>query len=125
VKKWLFLGGAIISEVTGSLSLKAALDHPAWYVLMAAGFAGAFVFLSLVLRAGLPLGVAYGIWGALGVALTALFSALLFGEPLTPVMGAGLVLIIGGVLCIELGRQRAERVRSDRVRERGDAAETS
>jgi small multidrug resistance pump len=125
VKKWLFLGGAIISEVTGSLSLKAALDHPAWYVLMAAGFAGAFVFLSLVLRAGLPLGVAYGIWGALGVALTALFSALLFGEPLTPVMGAGLVLIIAGVLCIELGRQRAERVRSERVRERGDAAETS
>jgi small multidrug resistance pump len=125
VKKWLFLGGAIISEVTGSLSLKAALEQPAWYVLMAAGFAGAFVFLSLVLRAGLPLGVAYGIWGALGVALTALFSALLFGEPLTPVMGAGLVLIIAGVLCIELGRQRAERVRSERVRERGDAAETS
>ena len=120
MKKWLFLGGAIVSEVTGSLSLKAALDHPAWYALMAAGFAGAFVFLSLVLRAGLPLGVAYGIWGALGVALTALFSALLFGEPLTPVMGAGLVLIIGGVLCIELGRQHAER-----VRERGEAAEPS
>jgi small multidrug resistance pump len=54
VKKWLFLGGAIVSEVTGSLSLKAALDHPAWYALMGAGFAGAFVFLSLVLRAGLP-----------------------------------------------------------------------
>jgi small multidrug resistance pump len=54
------------------------------------------------------------------VALTALFSALLFGEPLTPVMGAGLVLIIGGVLCIELGRQRAER-----VRERGHTTEPS
>ena len=111
MKKWLFLGGAIVSEVTGSLSLKAGLEHPAWYALMVAGFAGAFVFLSLVLRAGLPLGVAYGIWGALGVALTALFSALLFGEPLTPVMGAGLALIIGGVLCIELGRQRAEKTR--------------
>jgi small multidrug resistance pump len=114
VKKWLFLGGAIVSEVTGSLSLKAALDHPGWYTLMAAGFAGAFVFLSLVLRAGLPLGVAYGIWGALGVALTALFSALLFGEPLTPIMGLGLALIIAGVLCIELGRQRAERAREAR-----------
>ena len=111
MKKWLFLGGAIVTEVTGSLSLKAGLENPGWYALMAAGFAGAFVFLSLVLRAGLPLGVAYGIWGALGVALTALFSALLFGEPLTPVMGAGLVLIIGGVLCIELGRQRAEKSR--------------
>ena len=30
-------------------------------------------------------------------------TALLFGEPLTPIMGAGLLLIIGGVLCIETG----------------------
>jgi len=121
VKKWLFLAGAILSEVTGSLSLKAALEHPGWYALMALGFAGAFVFLSLVLRAGLPLGVAYGIWGALGVALTALLSALLFGEPLTPIMGAGLLLIIGGVLCIELGRQRAEKIREARPRKSGEA----
>jgi small multidrug resistance pump len=45
------------------------------------------------------------------VALTALLSALLFSEPLTPIMGVGLVLIMGGVLCIELGRQRAEKAR--------------
>src|SRR5699024_11386791 len=32
------------------------------------------------LKAGLGLGVAYGIWGAMGVALTALFGAVLFGE---------------------------------------------
>ena len=121
MKKWLFLAGAILSEVTGSLSLKAALEHPGWYALMALGFAGGFVFLSLVLRAGLPLGVAYGIWGALGVALTALLSALLFGEPLTPIMGAGLLLIIGGVLCIELGRQRAEKIREARLRTSGEA----
>jgi ABC-type transporter Mla maintaining outer membrane lipid asymmetry ATPase subunit MlaF len=46
---------------------------------------------------------------------------LLFGEPLTPIMGAGLLLIIGGVLCIELGRQRAEKIREARLRKSGEA----
>lgn len=102
-KKWIFLGVAIVSEVAGSLSLKAALDHPAWYVLVAVGYLAAFVMLDQVLRAGLPLGVAYGIWGALGVAFTAGMSATLFSEALTAVMGVGIALVIAGVLCIELG----------------------
>jgi small multidrug resistance pump len=112
MRKWLFLAGAITTEVTGSLSLKAALDAPGLYVLVVAGFVSAFVFLSFALKAGLPLGVAYGIWGALGVAATALLSSLLFGEPLTPVMVLGLVVIIAGVLLVELGSQHAERTRA-------------
>ena len=100
---WLFLIGAIAAEVTGSLSLKGALDAPALYALVAAGYIGAFVFLSLVLRTGMALGVAYGIWGASGVALTAVASKILFKEPLTPIMLGGIALIIGGVLMVELG----------------------
>ena len=102
-KGWLFLIGAIAAEVTGSLSLKGALDAPALYALVAAGYIGAFVFLSLVLRTGMALGVAYGIWAASGVALTAILSKFLFKEPFTWLMGLGIVLIVGGVLCIELG----------------------
>jgi small multidrug resistance pump len=105
--KWLMLAGAIGSEVTASLSLKAALDQPAWYAAVAVGFLAAFVFLAGALRAGMALGVAYGIWGALGVALTAVFGAVLFGEPLTALMGVGIALIMGGVVTIELGSQRA------------------
>ncbi|MGP4086637.1 hypothetical protein [Streptomyces sp. KR55] len=37
------------------------------------------------------------------MALTSIASRLLFHEPLTEVMGAGIGLIIIGVLCIELG----------------------
>ena len=55
------------------------------------------------MRLGTPLGVAYGIWTAAGVALAAVFSRLLFREPLTPLMGAGIVLIACGVLLVELG----------------------
>jgi small multidrug resistance pump len=36
------------------------------------------------------------------VILTVLLAALLFGEPLTPMMLMGVALVIGGVLCVEL-----------------------
>lgn len=107
--KWLLLAGAIVTEVAGSLSLKGALDQPLLYIVVAVGYLTSFTLLTLVLRAGIPIGVAYGIWGALGVALTALLSALIFAEPLTPLMLAGMALVIAGVLCVEVGSQRAER----------------
>lgn len=114
-KGWVFLIGAILAEVTGSLSLKAALEHQAFYFLMAAGYVGAFVLLAQVLRSGMALGVAYGIWGASGVALTAVFSMLIFGEPLTLLMGIGIVVIIAGVLCVELGAQAGHKQKGGAV----------
>ncbi|WP_425546269.1 DMT family transporter [Agrococcus versicolor] len=111
VRRWLLLGGAIGLEVSASLALKAALDAPALHVLVVAGYVGSFACLGGTLRAGMPLGVAYGIWGATGVALTAVLSTALFAEPLTPLMGIGIVLIIGGVLLVELGSQAAHRRR--------------
>lgn len=41
-KGWLLLTAAILAEVAGSLSLKGALEHPALYVVVAAGYLGAF-----------------------------------------------------------------------------------
>lgn len=107
VQKWLLLAGAIVTEVSGSLSLRAAVDNPAWYAVVVLGYVAAFAFLAAVLRRGMPLGVAYGIWGATGVALTAVLSTVLFAEPFTPLMTAGIALIIGGVLLVEIGSHRA------------------
>lgn len=107
MRKWLLLAGAVATEVTGALSLRAAVDHPAWYAVVAVGYVTAFSLLAAVLRHGMPLGVAYGIWGATGVALTAVLSSAIFGEPFTPVMTLGIALIIGGVLLVEVGSQRA------------------
>ena len=105
--KRLILACAILSEVTGSLSMKAALEHPGWYAVVLVGYVSSFVFLDRVLRAGLPLGVAYGIWGAVGVALTATLSAAFFDEVLTRTTLVGIALVVAGVLFIELGHQRA------------------
>jgi small multidrug resistance pump len=107
VKKWLLLITAILTEVSATLSLRAALDHPAWYIVVVGGYLAAFTALSFVLREGMGLGVAYGIWGATGVVLTAVFATALFGDPLTATMGVGIALVIGGVLCVELGSQAA------------------
>lgn len=104
---WILLACAILSEVTGSMSLKAAMGHPGWYAVTAVGFVAAFICLSGVLRQGMPLGIAYGIWGAIGVALTAFASTVVFNESLNGTMLAGIVLIIAGVLTVELGSQRA------------------
>ena len=64
------------------------------------------------------MGVAYGIWAALGVTLTVLLAAILFGEALTPMMMVGVAMVIGGVLCVELGshKEPAEEPAKEMVR---------
>lgn len=104
---WLALGGAIVSEVSATLALRQALNHPGFYVIVGIGYALAFILLSLTLKAGMPLGVAYGLWGALGVALAAVLSMLVFGEPITVLVALGIALIMAGVLLVEVGAQCA------------------
>lgn len=101
---WAFLAGAILSEVTATLSLRvAAKGRRRWYAVVVTGYLCSFTLLTLTLRHGMGIGVAYGVWAACGVALTAIAGKVLFREPLTWVMGLGIVLIGGGVLLIELG----------------------
>ena len=109
MKKWMFLVAAIAMEVTGSISLKAAMEHPALYAVVTVGYAGSFISLFMALRNGMNLGVGYGIWGATGVAATAVLSLLIFHEPITLLMGIGIVVVMAGVLLIELGSQAAQK----------------
>ena len=69
---WLLLVGAIVCEVGGTLSLRvAATGRRGWYLLVVTAYVAAFSLLGLALAGGLGLGVAYGVWAATGVALTA------------------------------------------------------
>lgn len=105
----MLLAIAIVVEVAATLSLRASQDHSAWLVVVAAGYTGAFVLLTLVLRAGLSIGVAYGIWGAMGTAGTAVLAAAIFGDPFTIPIVLGIALIIAGVLCVELGSRHGDK----------------
>ena len=100
---WLWLTVAVCAEVTGTLALRSAVEDRRWYGLVGVGYLTAFAALSVSLSHGMPLGVAYGTWAAAGVALTALGSRVLFAEPLTRPMLAGIGLIMVGVLLLELG----------------------
>jgi small multidrug resistance pump len=101
---WLALACAILIEVFATLSLRASdgFRKRAWIVPVALGYLASFYLLWISLSLGMPVGVAYGVWTACGVALVALIARFLFSEPLTWVMGLGIAFIIAGVLTIEM-----------------------
>ncbi|BCW47997.1 multidrug efflux SMR transporter [Arthrobacter sp. StoSoilB13] len=102
---WVLLSLAIITEVAATMSLRASegLKKKVWILPIIAGYASAFAFLSLALKEGLALGIAYGIWVACGVVLTAIIARILFSEPLTKTMLLGMLFIAAGVLLVEIG----------------------
>jgi small multidrug resistance pump len=121
---WAVLGFAILVEVSGTLALRAAsTSHWAWYLVTVAAYSAAFWALSIALSEGLSLSVAYGVWAACGVALTAVASHLIFGEAFTVQMGIGIALVAAGVLLVEAGSDHASpsvhRTTSTLVLERG------
>ena len=107
MRKWALLIAAIVIEVAATLSLRASQDHSAWLIVVVSGYAGAFVLLTMVLRTGMPVGVAYGVWGAMGTAGTAVLAAVIFDDRFTWPIVFGIGLIIAGVLLVEFGSQQA------------------
>lgn len=101
---WLALAGAILVEVVATLSLRASdgFRRRAWIVPVVIGYAASLYLLWVALSLGVPVGVAYGIWTACGVALVAVVARILFRDPLTPMMMLGIALIASGVFTIEL-----------------------
>ena len=102
---WLLLAAAIVTEVAATLSLRASegLRKKRWIAPVAVFYIAAFSLLTIALAQGMPVGIAYGIWAASGVALTAIGARVFFKERLTWRMTAGIALIAVGVLVIELG----------------------
>jgi len=101
---WWALAGAIIVEVFATLSLRASdgFRKKAWIIPVTLGYLASFYLLWLSLSLGMPVGIAYGVWTACGVALVAVIARYLFSEPLTWVMVLGIGLIVAGVLTIEM-----------------------
>ena len=103
---WLTLLSAIAVEVFATLALRASdgLRKKAWIAPIVIGYLTSFYLLWLTLGLGMPVGIAYGVWTACGVACVAVIARYLFHDPLTWKMMAGIGLIVAGVLTIELAR---------------------
>lgn len=99
-----FLAGAILCEVAGTLFLRLASAGRRWcFAVLLVLYPLSFLLLVQTLHAGMNLGAAYGIWAAVGVALTAMASRVFFQEVITRTMAGGMGLIAAGVLLIEVG----------------------
>ena len=102
---WLLLALAIASEVTATLSLRASegLRRKHWIPVIVVGYLAAFTLLGAILAMGMPVGVAYGVWAAAGVALTAVLGRVIFKDHFSAMMAIGVALIAVGVALIEFG----------------------
>lgn len=90
---------AIVAEVTGSSLLqKSEQFTKLWPTLgVAACFALSLFALSQALKF-IPLGIAYAIWGGLGIVLTAVVSVVIFKMRLDLPAMIGIAMIVGGVV---------------------------
>lgn len=103
---YLYLAAAIAGEIAATVSLKLSEGFTRLWpsVVVVVGYAIAFTALARALKMGMPVGVAYAVWSAVGVAAVAVIGWRFLGETLNPTMLVGLALIIGGVVTLELGR---------------------
>ena len=100
---WAALLGAIALEVAGTTLLQASqqFTRPWPTAGMAVCYGLAFYLLSIALRQ-MPVGIAYAIWSGLGVVLISIIGAVAFRQRLDPPAVAGLTMIVGGVVVINL-----------------------
>ena len=96
--KYLYLALSIVLEVLGSSFMKASDGFskllPTTITIIA--YIACFFFLSQALKS-IPLGIAYAIWGGLGIVLTALISVIIFKQSLDLAAIIGIILIVAGV----------------------------
>jgi len=95
------LGGAIVCEVLWAVMLKVGQGLAlSWATaLTAVAYVLSLVFLSAACKQ-LDLSLAYAVWTGSGAALVALIGVFMFGESLNLARGAGITLVIVGVVVL-------------------------
>ena len=98
---YLFLTIAIVSEVIATSALKASEEFTRLVpsLIVVAGYAMAFYFLTLTLRT-IPVGIAYALWSGLGVVLISAAAWVLFKQALDLPAVIGIGLIAAGVILL-------------------------
>ena len=94
---------AIISEVTGSTFLvkSEGFTKLGPSLLVFIFYVVSFYLLSQVIKT-IPLGIAYAIWGGVGIVLTALIGFFIFRQSLDGPAVIGIAMIVGGVIVMNV-----------------------
>ncbi|MFE7035868.1 DMT family transporter [Streptomyces sp. NPDC057621] len=101
---YVLLAGAIAAEVAATTAMKYSDGFSRLWpsLLTALGYVVAFLLLAQTLKT-VSVGTAYAIWAGLGTAAIVVIGALFLGEGLSFAKFAGIAMIIGGVVVLNLG----------------------
>lgn len=101
---YVLLAGAIAAEVGATTAMKYTEGFSRLWpsLLTVLGYVVAFALLAQTLKT-VSVGTAYAIWAGVGTAAIAAIGMLFLGEGLTAAKAAGIALIIGGVVLLNLG----------------------
>lgn len=101
---WWLLGLAVCFEIAGAIGLRFSKGFtvPLPTVLALVAFTAALHLLSRVMRY-LPVSVAYPIWAGGGTAGAALLSVLALHEKAGLWKGAGVVMVVAGIIVLNVG----------------------
>jgi len=103
MKHYLFLAAAIIFEVIGTSFLKKTEQFtklvPSLIFIIA--LASSFYMLTFALK-GIPIGIAYAIWSAVGIVVISLVGLIVYKESLDLPAILGIGCIVAGVVIINL-----------------------
>ncbi len=101
---WLFLLGAIVFEVLGTLTMKyTVVDAPIVGIIIMYIMLGLSYYAFAIAIKRIHLAVAYGAWESLGLVLISVCCFLFFEEPINFLKIAGIAAIITGIVLLKVG----------------------
>ncbi len=102
---YVFLLAAITFEVVATSLLKSTEGFTRLWPTVATltGYAASFASLAWAVKQDLPVGLAYAMWSGLGTAAIVAIGAVFLHEPITAQKIAGVLLVVGGVVVLNLG----------------------
>lgn len=101
---WICLAGAIVLEISGTVSMKLSQGFTRIVpsVLLFIFYAVSFALMTVAVKK-IDVSVSYAIWSGVGTAAIALIGVFWFRETLTTVQIVSLVLIVAGVIGLRAG----------------------
>ncbi|QFU89307.1 multidrug efflux SMR transporter [Amycolatopsis sp. YIM 10] len=104
---YLLLAAAVLCGVTGTVLAKLSDGFRRWRPSLGSltAYAGATFLLSRLVQL-LPVGVVYAVWSGIAAIALLVIDRLFFGERLRWRHGAGVALVVGGIVLINSGPVR-------------------
>lgn len=120
---WIFLGMAIVAEITGTLSMKwsSVSDDNIGYIFMLIMITLSYILLSFSVKK-IALGVAYAMWEGIGILIITVGSVLLFDEPISLLKVLGLTTLVVGIALLKSGMRSKKEHPETGTEKRGEHA---